>query len=174
MSLEYGKDLSQLMEELSGEKLEQEPPRTVLEKEEIEDESGDAASDDVEEVDAEEVGEEGDEQPNIKDVAGLPELIVGIIDIFAATVAEAWTKTEDKSKYRLEEDEKEELVRAWGMYLKNSPDVKISPSTMLLLTTAIIYTPKFVMAIGERKEKREEARQARQMQQTQSNERANS
>lgn len=153
------------MNELSGEKLEQEPPKTVLEAEDIDTEEGNAGADDVEEVEAEEFSDGEDEQPNIKDVSGLPELIVGIIDIFAATVAEAWTKTEDKSKYRLEEDEKEELVRAWSMYLKNSPDVKISPSTMLLLTTAIIYTPKFVMAMGERKEKREEARQAQQTQQ---------
>ena len=98
---------------------------------------------------------EEDEEPNIKDLSGLPELIVGIIDIFAATVAEAWTKTEDKSKYRLQEDEKEELVKAWKLYLKNSPDVKISPSTMLLLTTGIIYTPKIIMAIGERKDRKE-------------------
>ena len=99
--------------------------------------------------------EQEDEEPNIKDLSGLPELIVGIIDIFAATIAEAWTKTDDKSKYRLQEDEKEELTKAWQLYLKNSPDVKISPSTMLLLTTVIIYAPKTIMAIGERKERKE-------------------
>lgn len=150
--MEYGKDLEQLFEELGADKLEQQPPRTVLEPEAVEDEPN------INEYETE-AGEfadiEEDEEPNIKDLSGLPELIVGIIDIFAATVAEAWTKTEDKSKYRLQEDEKEELVKAWKLYLKNSPDVKISPSTMLLLTTGIIYTPKIIMAIGERKDRKE-------------------
>lgn len=153
--MEYGKDLEQLFEELGTEKLEQEPPRTVLEPEIVED---DTTIDEHETENVEDYTD--DDTPNIKDLSGLPELIVGIIDIFAATVAEAWTKTEDKSKYRLQEDEKEELVKAWKLYLKNSPDVKISPSTMLLLTTGIIYTPKIIMAIGERKERKEREWQA--------------
>lgn len=153
--MEYGKDLEQLFEELGTDKLEQEPPRTVLEPEIVED---DATINEHETENVEDYTD--DETPNIKDLSGLPELIVGIIDIFAATVAEAWTKTEDKSKYRLQEDEKEELVKAWKLYLKNSPDVKISPSTMLLLTTGIIYTPKIIMAIGERKERKEREWQA--------------
>lgn len=153
--MEYGKDLEQLFEELGTEKLEQEPPRTVLEPEIVED---DTSIDEHETDNVEDYTD--DETPNIKDLSGLPELIVGIIDIFAATVAEAWTKTEDKSKYRLQEDEKEELIKAWKLYLKNSPDVKISPSTMLLLTTGIIYTPKIIMAIGERKERKEREWQA--------------
>ena len=150
--MEYGKNLEQLFEELGAEKLEQAPPRTVLEPEAVEDDT--MINEHEAEVD-EFADIEEDEEPNIKDLSGLPELIVGIIDIFAATVAEAWTKTEDKSKYRLQEDEKEELVKAWKLYLKNSPDVKISPSTMLLLTTGIIYTPKIIMAIGERKDRKE-------------------
>lgn len=148
--MDYGKDLEQLFEELGADKLEQEPPRTVLEPEMLEDEEP------INEYETENVDvTDDDDAPNIKDLSGLPDLIVGIIDIFAATVAEAWTKTEDKSKYRLQEDEKEELTKAWKLYLKNSPDVKISPSTMLLLTTGIIYTPKIIMAIGERKDRKE-------------------
>ena len=146
--MEYGKDLERLMNELQGDKLQQEPPKTVLqpEIEEVEEEP------EFIEAESAESGYDADEeQPNIKDVSGLPELIVGIIDIFGATIAEVWTKTEDKSKYRLQEDEKTELVNAWKMYLKNSPQVQVSPSTMLLLTTAIIYTPKAIMAINERK-----------------------
>lgn len=150
--MEYGKDLEQLFEELGAEKLEQQPPRTVLEPEAVEDEPNinehEAEVDEFSDI-------EEDEEPNIKDLSGLPELIVGIIDIFAATIAEAWTQTDDKTKYRLQEDEKEELVKAWKLYLKNSPDVKISPSTMLLLTTVIIYAPKTIMAISERKERKE-------------------
>ena len=150
--MEYGKNLEQLFEELGAEKLEQEPPRTVLEPEAVEDEPN--INEHETEVD-EFADIEEDEEPNIKDLSGLPELIVGIIDIFAATVAEAWTQTDDKAKYRLQEDEKEELTKAWKLYLKNSPDVKISPSTMLLLTTVIIYAPKTIMAISERKERKE-------------------
>ena len=150
--MDYGKDLEQLFEELGAEKLEQQPPRTVLEPEAVEDEPNinehEAEVDEFADI-------EEDEEPNIKDLSGLPELIVGIIDIFAATVAEAWTQTNDKAKYRLQEDEKEELVKAWKLYLKNSPDVKISPSTMLLLTTVIIYAPKTIMAISEKKERKE-------------------
>lgn len=150
--MEYGKDLEQLFEELGAEKLEQQPPRTVLEPEAVEDEPNinehEAEVDEFADI-------EEDEEPNIKDLSGLPELIVGIIDIFAATIAEAWTQTDDKTKYRLQEDEKEELTKAWKLYLKNSPDVKISPSTMLLLTTVIIYAPKTIMAISERKERKE-------------------
>lgn len=147
--MDYGKDLEQLFEELGADKLEQEPPRTVLEPEMLEDEEP------INEYETDNVDVTDDDAPNIKDLSGLPDLIVGIIDIFAATVAEAWTKTEDKSKYCLQEDEKEELTKAWKLYLKNSPDVKISPSTMLLLTTGIIYTPKIIMAIGERKDRKE-------------------
>ena len=150
--MEYGKNLEQLFEELGAEKLEQEPPRTVLEPEAVEDEPN--INEHETEVD-EFADIEEDEEPNIKDLSGLPELIVGIIDIFAATIAEAWTQTDDKTKYRLQEDEKEELTKAWKLYLKNSPDVKISPSTMLLLTTVIIYAPKTIMAISERKERKE-------------------
>ena len=150
--MEYGKDLEQLFEELGADKLEQQPPRTVLEPEAVEDEPNinehEAEVDEFADI-------EEDEEPNIKDLSGLPELIVGIIDIFAATIAEAWTQTDDKAKYRLQEDEKEELTKAWKLYLKNSPDVKISPSTMLLLTTVIIYAPKTIMAISERKERKE-------------------
>lgn len=150
--MEYGKDLEQLFEELGAEKIEQQPPRTVLEPEAVEDEPNinehEAEVDEFADI-------EEDEEPNIKDLSGLPELIVGIIDIFAATIAEAWTQTDDKAKYRLQEDEKEELTKAWKLYLKNSPDVKISPSTMLLLTTVIIYAPKTIMAISERKERKE-------------------
>ena len=36
--MDYGKDLEQLFEELGADKLEQEPPRTVLEPEMLEDE----------------------------------------------------------------------------------------------------------------------------------------
>ena len=86
--MDYGKDLEQLFEELGADKLEQEPPRTVLEPEMLEDEEP------INEYEREIVDvTDDDDAPNIKDLSGLPDLIVGIIDIFAANVAEAWTKT---------------------------------------------------------------------------------
>lgn len=155
--MEYGKDLEQLMDELSEQKLEYEPPRTVNQPEpEFETE------DEAEYIEAEDEEVEDNEEPNLKDVKGLPELIVGIIDIFAASLAEAWTKTDDKEKYKLDEDEKQQLIKAWEIYLKNSEDIKISPSTMLLITTGIIYAPRFIMAMNERKEQRQKAAQTQQ------------
>lgn len=158
--MEYGKDLEQLMDELSEQKLEYEPPKTVNQPEpEFETESEPEYME-AETVDGEEV--EDNEEPNLKDVKGLPELIVGIIDIFAASIAEAWTKTDDKEKYKLDDDEKQQLVKAWEIYLKNSEDIKISPSSMLLITTGIIYAPRFIMAMNERKEQRQKAAQTQQ------------
>lgn len=149
MPLEYGTSLEQLMNELTEDKLQQEPPRTVLEPE-------------AEPVEAYEKefdtnplslgADEVEEQPNIKDIPNSPELIVDVIDIFVATIAKAWTQTADKSKYRLEADEKDKLTKVWKMYLQNSKNVKMSPSAMLLLTTVIIYSPKAIQAFNERKE----------------------
>ena len=65
----------------------------------------------------------------------------------------------------LDEDEKEQLIKAWELYLKNSEEVKISPSTMLLLTTGIIYAPRIILAMNERKEQRMKQQQAAQEQQ---------
>lgn len=140
-SMEYGKSLDELMDELSGPKLEQAPPSTVLEPEE------NPVTEEVEDID------DADEEGNIiNDLSALPELIVDVIDIFASTVAAAYTGTANKAKYRLEDDEKKSLEKAWKVYLQNTPDFKMQPSTMLLLTTAIIYLPKAVMAFNERKE----------------------
>lgn len=143
-SMEYGKSLDELMDELSGPKLEQAPPSTVLEPEEeapITDEVTD-----IDEVDEEE------EENIITDLSSLPELIVDVINVFASTVAAAYSGTANKDKYRLEEEEKRSLEKAWKIYLKNTPNIKMKPSTMLVVTTAIIYLPKAVMAFQERKE----------------------
>lgn len=143
-NMEYGKSLDELMDELSGPKLEQAPPSTVLEPEEeapITDEVTD-----IDEVDEEE------EENIITDLSSLPELIVDVINVFASTVAAAYSGTANKDKYRLEDEEKRSLEKAWKIYLKNTPDFKMKPSTMLVVTTAIIYLPKAVMAFQERKE----------------------
>ena len=144
-SMEYGKSLDELMDELSGPKLEQAPPSTVLEPEETP-----PITDEVTDIDDEE--EEEEEENIITDLSSLPELIVDVINVFASTVAAAYSGTANKDKYRLEEEEKKSLEKAWKIYLKNTPDFKMKPSTMLVVTTAIIYLPKAIMAFQERKE----------------------
>lgn len=141
-SMEYGKSLDELMDELSGPKLEQAPPSTVLEPEEEA-----PITDEVTDID------DADEEDNIiNDLSTLPELIVDVMDIFASTLAAAYSGSANKAKYRLEEDEKRSLEKAWKVYLQNTPDLKMKPSTMLVVTTAIIYLPKAIMAFQERKE----------------------
>lgn len=143
-TMEYGKSLDELMDELSGPKLEQAPPSTVLEPEEEAPITDEVA--DIDEVDEEE------EENIITDLSSLPELIVDVINVFASTVAAAYSGTANKDKYLLEEEEKRSLEKAWKIYLKNTPDIKMKPSTMLVVTTAIIYLPKAIMAFQERKE----------------------
>lgn len=143
-TMEYGKSLDELMDELSGPKLEQAPPSTVLEPEETP-----PITDEVTDIDDD---EELEEENIITDLSSLPELIVDVINVFASTVAAAYSGTANKDKYRLEDEEKRSLEKAWKIYLKNTPDFKMKPSTMLVVTTAIIYLPKAVMAFQERKE----------------------
>lgn len=143
-TMEYGKSLDELMDELSGPKLEQAPPSTVLEPEETP-----PITDEVTDIDD---AEESEEENIITDLSSLPELIVDVINVFASTVAVAYSGTANKDKYRLEDEEKRSLEKAWKIYLKNTPDFKMKPSTMLVVTTAIIYLPKAIMAFQERKE----------------------
>lgn len=143
-SMEYGKSLDELMDELSGPKLEQAPPSTVLEPEEEA-----PITDELTDIDD---AEDAEEENIITDLSSLPELIVDVINVFASTVAAAYSGTANKDKYRLEDEEKRSLEKAWKIYLKNTPDFKMKPSTMLAVTTAIIYLPKAIMAFQERKE----------------------
>ena len=65
--LDYGRDLEQLMDELSGDKLEYEPPKTVNEPEpEFE------TQPDEPEYDDENIESDTSDEPNLKDVKGLP------------------------------------------------------------------------------------------------------
>ena len=140
--MEYNKDLDDLMEELRGDKLEIDPPKTVYTPEpEPENEE-----DDVEEIEPEE-----DDENFIRDLDGLPELIVGVLDVLLPNIAAAWTHS-DKYDYKLDEDEKRQLTKAWQIYLKNKPEVKMKPETILLITTLSIYAPKLITAFDKRKE----------------------
>lgn len=141
--MEYGKDLEQLMNELQGDKLEVEPPKTVYEPEQQEE---------SEQPEEQSESSEEENESSFLDTKGLPELIVGVMDIFLSTLAVTWTKTDDKAPYKLDEDEKEQLIRAWDTYLKNKPEVKFKPETVLIMTTLIIYTPKAITAINARKQ----------------------
>lgn len=141
--MEYGRDLDDLMEELRSDKLEAAPPQSVLTPEPEFEEDSDG--EDVEEMEAEE------EDGFIRDLDGLPELIVGVLDVLLPNIAAAWTHS-DKYDYKLDEDEKRQLTKAWQIYLKNKPEVKMKPETILLITTLSIYAPKLITAVDKRKE----------------------
>ena len=145
--------IEDLMQELGEEKLQQEPPKTVLEPE------AEPTNKEVEEVfsplsDAEEEKEEEtktNSEINLADMQGLPNLIVSLTNFLAVRLAAAYTRTDNKDKYALDDEESQRLIEAWEVYLKNT-EYKASPSSMLLMTTAIIFTPKIIMAVNERKE----------------------
>lgn len=153
MAQDKAPTIEDLMQELSQDKLQQEPPKTVLlpEKE--------PTNEEVEEVfsplsDTEEEKEEEtktNSEINLADMQGLPGLIVSLMNFLSVRLAVAYTKTEDKDKYALDDEESQRLIEAWEVYLKNT-EYKASPSSMLLMTTAIIFTPKIIMAVNEKKE----------------------
>lgn len=154
MAQDKAPTIEDILNELGEEKLQQEPPKTVLIPEE------EPTNEEVEEVfsplEADE--QQGDEETaekqteiNLADMKGLPNLIVSLMNFLAVRLAVAYTKTEEKDKYALDDEESQRLIEAWEVYLQNT-EYKSSPSSMLLLTTAIIFTPKIIMAVNERKE----------------------
>lgn len=153
MAQDKAPTIEDLMQELGEEKLQQEPPKTVLLPEE------EPTDKEVEEVfsplsDTEEEKEEEtktNSKINLADMRGLPGLIVSLMNFLSVRLAVAYTKTEDKDKYALDDEESQRLIEAWEVYSKNT-EYKASPSSMLLITTAIIFTPKIIMAVNERKE----------------------
>lgn len=146
--------IEDLMQELGEEKLQQEPPKTVLlpeeepTNEEVE-EIFSPISDTIEEEKEEE--KETSSEINLADMQGLPDLIVSLMNFLSVRLAVAYTKTDNKEKYALDDDESQRLIKAWEVYFKNIK-YKASPSSVLLMTTAIIFTPKIIMAVNERKE----------------------
>lgn len=154
MAQDKAPTIEDLMNELSQDKLQQEPPKTVLMPEE------EPTNEEVEEIFSpisDTGGEEKEEETktnseiNLADMQGLPNLIVSLMNFLAVRLAVAYTKTDNKEKYALDDDESQRLIEAWEVYLKNT-EYKASPSSMLLMTTAIIFTPKIIMAVNERKE----------------------
>lgn len=154
MAQDKAPTIEDLMQELGEEKLQQEPPKTVLLPEE------EPTNEEVEEIfspisDATEEEKEEETKTNseinLADMQGLPGLIVSLMNFLAVRLAVAYTKTDDKDKYALDDEESQRLIEAWEVYLKNT-EYKASPSSMLLMTTAIIFTPKIIMAVNERKE----------------------
>lgn len=149
MPLNYELSLDDLKSELREDKLFQDPPKSVLEPEpEIPDEE-------VEKIfspNSEEIEEEEEESSlSLKDFDEAPEFIVQLIDGLASSLAEVWTKTDDRSRYELTNKEQQQLTTAWKLYLKTTKKFDMSPSSLLLMTTAIIYSPKIIMAMNERK-----------------------
>lgn len=154
MAQDKAPTIEDILNELSEEKLQQEPPKTVLIPEE------EPTNEEVEEVfspleadeqQGEEETAEKQTEINLADMKGLPNLIVSLMNFLAVRLAVAYTKTEEKDKYALDDEESQRLIEAWEVYLQNT-EYKSSPSSMLLLTTAIIFTPKIIMAVNERKE----------------------
>ncbi len=152
MAQDKAPTIEDLMQELSQDKLQQEPPKTVLMPEE------ETTNEEVEEIFSpisdtteEEKEEETNSEINLADMQGLPNLIVSLMNFLAVRLAVAYTRTNNKDKYALDDEESQRLIEAWEVYLKNT-EYKASPSSMLLMTTAIIFTPKIIMAVNERKE----------------------
>ena len=150
MAIDYELSLADLKSELREDKLFQDPPKSVLEPEpEIENEDYEKIfapnGEEIEEV------EEEESSLSLKDFDEFPEFIVQLIDVLASSLAEVWTKTDDISKYELTNKEQQQLTTAWKMYLKTTKRFDMSPSGLLLMTTAIIYSPKIIMAMNERK-----------------------
>ncbi|MEE1119444.1 MAG: hypothetical protein U0K90_05885 [Bacteroidales bacterium] len=154
MAQDKAPTIEDILNELGEEKLQQEPPKTVLIPEE------EPTNEEVEEVfspleadeqQGEEETAEKQTEINLADMKGLPNLIVSLMNFLAVRLAVAYTKTEEKDKYALDDEESQRLIEAWEVYLQNT-EYKSSPSSMLLLTTAIIFTPKIIMAVNERKE----------------------
>jgi hypothetical protein len=153
MAQDKAPTIEDLMQELSQDKLQQEPPKTVLLPEE------EPTNEEVEEVFSplSDTGEEEKKEEtkisseiNLADMQGLPDLIVSLMNFLSVRLAVAYTKTDNKEKYALD-DESQRLIKAWEVYFKNI-EYKASPSSVLLMTTAIIFTPKIIMAVNERKE----------------------
>lgn len=154
MAQDKAPTIEDILNELGEEKLQQEPPKTVLIPEE------EPTNEEVEQVfspleadeqQGEEETAEKQTEINLADMKGLPNLIVSLMNFLAVRLAVAYTKTEEKDKYALDDEESQRLIEAWEVYLQNT-EYKSSPSSMLLLTTAIIFTPKIIMAVNERKE----------------------
>ena len=154
MAQDKAPTIEDLMQELSQDKLQQEPPKTVLLPEE------EPTNEEVEEIFSpisDTTEEEKEEETktssviNLADMQGLPDLIVSLMNFLSVRLAVAYTKTDNKEKYALDDDESQRLIKAWEVYFKNI-EYKASPSSVLLMTTAIIFTPKIIMAVNERKE----------------------
>lgn len=154
MAQDKAPTIEDLMQELGEEKLQQEPPKTVLlPEEEPTDKEVEEVFSPLSDTTEEEKEEETktNSEINLADMQGLPGLIVSLMNFLAVRLAAAYTKTDNKEKYALDDDESQRLIEAWEVYLKNT-EYKASPSSMLLMTTAIIFTPKIIMAVNERKE----------------------
>lgn len=154
MAQDKAPTIEDLMQELGEAKLQQEPPKTVLlPEEEPTDKEVEEIFSPISDTTEEEKEEETktSSEINLSDMQGLPGLIVSLMNFLAVRLAVAYTKTDNKDKYALDDEESQRLIEAWEVYLKNT-EYKASPSSMLLMTTAIIFTPKIIMAVNERKE----------------------
>ena len=138
--LEYNKSLIELLDEMKGEKetMDAPPPPPELNNE----------------IETDVNVDNDNHEPTtniISNIPNLAELIVGMLDMGFCAFAAAYSKNKDKEQYKLEFDEENKLIDAWKTYINNTPDFKMSPSTILLATTALIYVPKSIMVFNDKK-----------------------
>lgn len=143
--LDYDKNLSDLLDQISQDKEEMQQPTNINVESEIEQGQNINENEPIQEE------PEEPEENIITDIPNLADLIVGLIDIGFNAIATSYTKNEDKTKYRLEDEEQTQLIKAWKLYLKNTPDFKMSPSSVLILSLGIVYAPKVITIFQDKK-----------------------
>jgi len=107
-------------------------------------------------------GEEGESElgENYKAKHGEPsrkaemsaKLVSRMLDAGASGAINVIGQQNSKSKYRASPDEMEDMEYLWALYLE-SKGQDIPPGTMLLLFTFMVYGPKIVEAMADRKRK---------------------
>lgn len=140
--LDYDKNLSDLLDQISEDREEMQQPENPNLENEVEQEKI---------IENNQSINDEPEENIITDIPNLADLIVGLIDIGFNAIATSYTKNEEKSKYRLEDEEQQQLIKAWKLYLKNTPDFKMSPSSVLILSMGIVYAPKVITIFQDKK-----------------------
>ena len=80
----------------------------------------------------------------------LATLLVSLVDVGGAVALGFLAKTKDRTKYRLDEDETRTLENAMKTYL-DTTNVKMSPKMLLVSSIAVIYGPRALEAVAERR-----------------------
>lgn len=131
-----------LLDELQSERLYIEPtplPEEERDYSEIEEESNSSMTE-----------LEPDNNPLNLRSKELATLLVSLVDVGGAVALGFLSKTKERVKYRLDDDEIRTLENAMKTYL-DSTNVKMSPKTLLISSLAVIYGPRAIDAVAERR-----------------------